>query len=111
MSFELHYLLASIGVPYSRVFLFASCNQIIVTRVRPVQALQDLRFGLDSQSAFDFNVLQALLVKPVDRPDAKGSILADACQFVTFDVAELHEPDLVLVCLQSCYAVLRDYIR
>ena len=90
MALKFEQLFTRVRVPNCGILLFACRDYMVVTRVRPVEGLEDLRFGLDGKSALDLNGLKPLLIQPLNRPDAEGSILAHTSEFVAHNVAELH---------------------
>ena len=66
--------------------------------------------GINLQLTFYFHRLYSLVKLPFQDPNADCAIFAHTCQFVTFHVAKLNEPDLVFVLGYRGNTFLRDYI-
>lgn len=54
--------------------------------------------------------MESLIIDPFDLPDAERTVFAHTGEFITHHIAELDEPDLVLVSLQRRNTLLGDHV-
>ena len=110
MPLDLDLFLPCRGLPYNRKPIFACSHEVLITRVCPLERLNDLHPCLEANNRTHLYRLQSFFVQPVDSPYTERAILAHRRQSIAPNITELDEPDLITVRTECRDAVLWNRI-